>query len=267
MTNDIERASSRRRVWETILYARSVYITGTREQSKYGTTGWTQSLDVPMLMTGSRLREPVPTDRSLFPDSDPPAKVRIYCEPEILPFLCGPMASYISGAELLRFLPANKPSAALARSYLMHSLTRWRVRSGISVSELPPVSMGEIFQTFPPPGGAYDSLPALVDHPKNSKRVLSLHRDALRKLREIGAIEEHPDADEWKLQRRLDALGKDSSARLLWTRPFPSLQPSVSLAIRIETSRKGRVQEMLPPVAIEAKRKRGRPRKAPAAAA
>lgn len=224
-----ESSDSRRVVWEALLYAAAARITGKRKVGRdKRQTEWVQQLTVPFLTIGARLSAPHPDDASLFGHADPPLRVRLHCEPELLSYITGALASYIPGGELLALLPAHQTSSALARAYALHSLTRWRVYRERGLGNMPKLSMQEMLRDVPPAGEAAISLPQLAMCGKNGMRLLTYHRKAVTELEQVGLICPHPDAEDVALRRRLKALG-GTLPSALWTRPMPVLLPSARI--------------------------------------
>ncbi|MGC4045828.1 MAG: hypothetical protein QM758_18720 [Armatimonas sp.] len=202
-------------------------MTGRRKVGRdKNQAAWVQQLTVPFLTVGARLSEPHPQDTTLFAHADPPLKVRLHCEPELLAYISGGLASYIPGGELLSLLPAHQTSSALARAYALHSLTRWRVYRERGLAHMPALSMKEILRDVPPAGEAAMSIQQLANGARNGVRLLTYHSRALRELEQVGLIIAHPDAVEPTLRKRLLALG-GTLPNTLWTRPMPLILPSL----------------------------------------
>ncbi len=230
-----ESTDSRRIVWDALLYAAAARITGKRRVGRdKSQTAWVQQLTVPFLTIGARLSPPHPDDASLFGHADPPLKVRLHCEPELLTYISGALASYIPGGELLSLLPAHQTSSALARAYALHSLTRWRVYRERGLDRMPALSMQEILRDVPPAGDAAITLPQLATCNKNGLRLLAYHRKALLELEQVGLILPHPDAEDAALKSRLKRIGGMLS-HALWTRSIPLMLPSERIEEELRT--------------------------------
>jgi hypothetical protein len=209
---------SRRVVWDALIYASAARLSGQRKPGRdKDQSVWTQPLKEAFLtIEGDSL------------STDPPQEVQLTCAPELLVYLCGALASYLSGGELIRLLPARQTNSAVARAYALHSLTRWRVYRERGMDRIPPVSMQEILREVPPPGEAGLTLPRSAGSARNGVRLLTCHRKALQTLAEIEMIRPHLDADEVTLRQRLKSL-RGTLPRALWTRPMPPLLPSARM--------------------------------------
>ena len=249
-----ERAEMRASIWQYLVFGARAHVIGQRSIPYKDPDGQEIPTQIEMPLWGFLAQERA-VQPSLFPDQDVPLRVEVVISKRWEYLMTLPQtAQYIPMGELLSAIPGNRPSGAWARTLGLSLANFWRRNPRETMSGTLYPTRAELLTRFLPKRAA----PQEVLSGNTPYRAIEYWHGALQDLAACGFLAHSGEA-----ARSLDDM-KGSLPRYHWQDAW--LKESVELmpgpAMEQYVNRYAKSLPIIKPRALDAPRRRGRPRKA-----
>lgn len=255
----VQRQEMRRRVWGYLRFCARANVLGSRT-GVYRDPASGEEISTHIEGPIWRfMKEEHPVQTSLFAEEEVPLRVQIAVSSEWTKLTTvSSLAQFLPSGELLGSIPPDKPSGAWARVMGLALLSLWRRKPRETLEGTLKPTRRELLTVYPPKGAPLDE----ILESNNPRRAVEYWHSALGILVEKGVLNKSGEAAVMASQVVLPRKG--------WIEPWCNeqivLAPGSALKDAVE--RCARNLPTLAPRDLEKpRRKRGRPRKNPPAAA